>query len=64
MLGDPMDTAIVESINRVGHVAGLKTIAESVETIEVRRRLTEIGVDYGQGYAIQRPVPLQAPALE
>jgi diguanylate cyclase (GGDEF)-like protein len=61
MLGDPMDTAIVESINRVGHVAGLKTIAESVETIEVRRRLTEIGVDYGQGYAIQRPVPLQPP---
>lgn len=63
MLGDPMDTAIVESINRVGHVAGLKTIAESVETIEVRRRLTEIGVDYGQGYAIQRPAPLQPPLV-
>ncbi len=64
MLGDPMDTAIVESINRVGHVAGLRTIAESVETLEVRRRLTEIGVDYGQGYAIQRPVPLQPPPAE
>ncbi len=61
MLDDPMDTAIVESINRVGHVAGLRTIAESVETADVRRRLTELGVDYGQGFAIQRPVPLQPP---
>jgi diguanylate cyclase (GGDEF)-like protein len=60
MLDDPMDTAIVESINRVGHVAGLKTIAESVETAAVRQRLAEIGVDYGQGFAIERPVPLQS----
>jgi EAL domain-containing protein (putative c-di-GMP-specific phosphodiesterase class I) len=60
MLHDPMDHAIVDAINRIGHVAGLKTVAEFVESDAVIQRLTEIGVDYAQGYGIQRPVPLQA----
>jgi diguanylate cyclase (GGDEF)-like protein len=58
MLDDPMDSAIVESINRVGHVAGLRTIAEWVESEAIRRRLTELGVDYGQGFGIEPPVPV------
>jgi diguanylate cyclase (GGDEF)-like protein len=58
MLHDPMDHAIVEAINRIGHVAGLKTIAEFVESREIRERLTEIGVDYAQGYGIERSIPL------
>jgi len=58
MLVDPMDHAIVEAINNIGHVAGLKTIAEFVESDAIKQRLFEIGVDYAQGYAIQRPGPL------
>ena len=58
MLDDPMDSAIVESINRVGHVAGLRTIAEWVESEAVRRRLAEVGVDFGQGFGIEKPVPV------
>jgi diguanylate cyclase (GGDEF)-like protein len=58
MLEDPMDQAIVDSINRIGHVAGLKTIAEYVETEPIKHRLAQIGVDYAQGFAIQRPLPL------
>ena len=57
LLDDPMDHAIVEAVNRIGHVAGLKTIAEFVESEPIRGRLHEIGVDYAQGYAIQRPLP-------
>lgn len=57
MLDDPMDAAIVESINSIGHVAGLKTIAEFVESEAIRARLVEIGVDYAQGYGIHRPEP-------
>jgi diguanylate cyclase (GGDEF)-like protein len=60
MLEDPMDQAIVDAINRIGHVAGLKTIAEYVETEPLKRRLAEIGVDYAQGFAIQRPLPLHS----
>jgi diguanylate cyclase (GGDEF)-like protein len=58
MLDDPMDHAIVEAINNIGHVVGLKTIAEFVESDAIKQRLIDIGVDYAQGYAIQRPVPL------
>jgi diguanylate cyclase (GGDEF)-like protein len=58
ILDDPMDQAIVDAINRIGHVAGLKTIAEYVESDAIKQRLSEIGVDYAQGFAIQRPVPL------
>lgn len=55
MLQDPMDAAIVQAINNIGHVAGLKTIAEFVENAEIQTRLAEMGVDYAQGYGIHRP---------
>jgi diguanylate cyclase (GGDEF)-like protein len=58
MLDDPMDHAIVESVNHIGHVAGLQTIAEFVETAPVRQRLAELGVDYAQGFGVHRPAPL------
>ena len=34
---------------------GMKTIAEFVESDEIRGMLKKIGVDYAQGYAIGRP---------
>ena len=58
MLEDPMDAAIVRAINSVGHVAGLKTIAEFVETAEIKAELAKIGVDYAQGYGIALPSAL------
>jgi EAL domain-containing protein (putative c-di-GMP-specific phosphodiesterase class I) len=57
MLHDPMDNAIVEAINSIGHTAGLRTIAEFVETPSIRSRLEKIGVDYAQGFGIEAPVP-------
>ncbi len=57
---DAMNLTIVDAINRIGHVAGLKTIAEFVETQAIRERLVEVGVDFAQGYGIQRPIPLNA----
>lgn len=56
---DAMDLALVDSINQIGHVAGIRTVAEYVETVEIQERLRRLGVDYAQGYAIARPVPLQ-----
>lgn len=50
--------AMVESINSIGHVMGIKTIAEFVKSAEIKRRLCEIGVDYAQGYEIAAPTPL------
>jgi hypothetical protein len=36
----------------------LITVAEYVETDEIRLRVARLGVDYGQGFAIARPEPL------
>lgn len=58
VLVDPMDRAIVESVNRIGHVVGLKTIAEFVESEAVRIELAALGVDYAQGFGLHRPEPL------
>ena len=55
MLNDPMDAAIVQAINNIGHVAGMKTIAEFVENADIQTRLAEMGVDYAQGYGIHKP---------
>ncbi|MBZ0091835.1 MAG: EAL domain-containing protein, partial [Sulfuricellaceae bacterium] len=60
MAHDPVDFAMVESINRIGHVMGLRTIAEFVESEAVLAKLREIGVDYVQGYGIHKPEPLAA----
>ncbi|MCU7919260.1 MAG: EAL domain-containing protein [Candidatus Thiodiazotropha sp. (ex Epidulcina cf. delphinae)] len=55
---DEMSRAIVDAINTIGHVAGLKTIAEFVERDETRKVLQAMGVDFAQGYGIHRPEPL------
>jgi len=55
---DQTDLAMVSSINQVAHIMGIRTIAEYVETDDIRTTLESIGVDYGQGYALARPQPL------
>ena len=58
MAHDVLDAAMVRTINEIGHVMGIATIAEFVESGEVLEQLTALGVDYAQGYAIGRPVPI------
>ena len=58
LLDDPIDAAMVEAINQIGHVMRIRTIAEFVENDGIRERLREIGVDFAQGYGIDRPRPL------
>lgn len=55
---DPVNYAMVESINHIGHVTGRKTIAEFVENQTIVKMLSELGVDYMQGYGISRPRPI------
>jgi diguanylate cyclase (GGDEF)-like protein/PAS domain S-box-containing protein len=60
MAQDPVDFAMVESINRIGHVMGIQTIAEFVEDETILGKLREIGVDFAQGYGVHKPEPLIA----
>ena len=58
MAVDPMDHAIVEAINRIAHILGLKTVAEFVEEETTLEHLRTLGVDYAQGYFIAKPEAL------
>jgi diguanylate cyclase (GGDEF)-like protein/PAS domain S-box-containing protein len=58
MARDSLQRALVESIQQIGSLLGLVTIAEWVETPEVVEILRGMGVAYGQGYALGRPEPL------
>ncbi len=51
------DRLFVKAINEVGQGMGIKTIAEFVENDEILDVLSEIGVDYAQGYGIGKPMP-------
>ncbi len=55
IVDDPIDRAMVKSISEIGQVMGMKTIAEFVENDVIMGMLKEIGVDYAQGYGIDRP---------
>ncbi len=55
---DPVNHAMVESINHIGHVMGRKTIAEFVEDSRTFQTLDQLGIDYMQGYGIAKPVAL------
>ncbi|MEO0456351.1 MAG: EAL domain-containing protein [Cyanobacteria bacterium P01_A01_bin.114] len=55
---DRVTCAMLESINHIGHVMGLKTIAEYVENASVLEKVQELKIDYAQGYAINHPQPL------
>ncbi len=52
MTEDPVDHAIVDSINQIGHVLGLRTIAEWAETPGTLIQLRALNVDYAQGYGV------------
>lgn len=60
MLQDPIDKAMVTSINEVAKAIGMGTVAEYVESKDILIELQNIGVNYAQGYAIAKPKPLSA----
>ena len=56
-LSDPVNLEMIDSINSIGHVMGLKTVAEFVENDEIFNKIQEVGVDYAQGYWNGKPQP-------
>ncbi|HEV8077235.1 MAG TPA: EAL domain-containing protein, partial [Marinobacter sp.] len=56
----PIDRAMVDSINTIGHIMGLKTVAEFVEDGATQEILRQLGVDFAQGYHLGRPQPLES----
>jgi EAL domain-containing protein (putative c-di-GMP-specific phosphodiesterase class I) len=57
VLRDPRADSMVQVIAQLARTMSLDTVAEYVETDEIRDRIAEHGVDYAQGYAIGRAEP-------
>jgi EAL domain-containing protein (putative c-di-GMP-specific phosphodiesterase class I) len=55
MATDPMDYAIIDAINRIGHILGMETVAEEVEDAETLEKIDALGIDCAQGYFIAPP---------
>lgn len=58
ILTHPAGASIVEAVVKVARTMNILTVAESVEFPELLPLLLEIGVDYGQGFALHRPEQL------
>jgi EAL domain-containing protein (putative c-di-GMP-specific phosphodiesterase class I) len=48
----------IAAIDNIGHILGLKTVAEFVETVEIRHSLRAISVDYVQDFGVQASLPI------
>ncbi len=58
VLKDPRAESMVRAVAQLARSMQLTTVAEYVETDEIRLRVARLGVDYGQGFAIAKPVPM------
>ncbi|MGH9360678.1 MAG: EAL domain-containing protein, partial [Thermoanaerobaculia bacterium] len=64
MTAGSVERALVASIHQIGHLMGIRTIAESVEDRETLEAVRALGIDYAQGFGIARPEPLPTPSAK
>jgi EAL domain-containing protein (putative c-di-GMP-specific phosphodiesterase class I) len=60
LVDSPLDDVAVRGFRDVAAALGIQTVAESIEDEKTRARLQEIGIDFGQGFALHRPERLDA----
>jgi diguanylate cyclase (GGDEF)-like protein len=58
MDSSPLAAEVVRSITKISHLLMKRTIAEHTETATQRHALAALGVDFAQGHAVDRPMPL------
>jgi len=59
MESEGVEYSMVSTINHLAHIMGLQTIAECIENQAQMQMLKDMGVDYGQGYYLGPPEPLE-----
>jgi EAL domain-containing protein (putative c-di-GMP-specific phosphodiesterase class I) len=64
ILRDPRSDSMVQAIAQLAATMSIETVAEYVETEELITRVAALGIDYAQGFAVAKPVPLEETLLE
>jgi diguanylate cyclase (GGDEF)-like protein len=59
VVGDNRAQAMLSAIVRLARAMGLTTVAECVESDAIRDVVRKLGVEFGQGFSIGRPRPLE-----
>ncbi len=59
MLASAQSGEIVSSSIRLAHSLGMDVVAEGIESDDVRRKLLELGCNFGQGWFFGRPAELK-----
>ncbi|MGE5606315.1 MAG: putative bifunctional diguanylate cyclase/phosphodiesterase, partial [Bacteroidota bacterium] len=54
---EPVQRSFVETMHQLASTLGIETVAEFVESEKILKVLTEIGVNYGQGFYLGKPEP-------
>jgi diguanylate cyclase (GGDEF)-like protein len=57
-LNNTRSESMIKAIAQLAKVMCMETIAEYVETDQLRARMADLGVDYGQGFAMGKAQPL------
>ncbi|WP_338241412.1 sensor domain-containing phosphodiesterase [Aurantiacibacter hainanensis] len=57
---DPARRAICAAMVQFARDIGAKLVAEGIETEDEKSAMTDLGVDYGQGFLFARPLPVVA----
>jgi len=58
-VSDQRSQAMLSAIVQLARAMGLRTVAECVESEEIRLLTGSLGVEFGQGFSIARPIPLE-----
>jgi diguanylate cyclase (GGDEF)-like protein len=58
-LNNPRSESMIKAIAQLAKVMCMETVAEYVETDVLRARMADLGVDYGQGFAMGKAQPLE-----
>jgi diguanylate cyclase (GGDEF)-like protein len=64
VLKDPRAESMVRAMAQLARSMSITTVAEYIETEAIGARIAELGVDYGQGFAIGKPIPFAELLLE
>jgi diguanylate cyclase (GGDEF)-like protein len=60
LLHSETNQAIVRSVLDIAQTMNITTVAEFVENQETQDKLTQMGINYGQGFGLHKPEPLQS----
>ncbi len=55
---NPVNQAMAKSINEIAHILNIRTIAENIDDKESLTALITLGIDFAQGDAVAKPVPI------